>query len=62
MTDSPSGKALKGVLVVARGPGGGEAGTDKSGACRITGLSAGTFSVEATLSACSSYSYLNCTA
>lgn len=56
VTDSTSGKALKGVLVVARGPGGGEAGTDKSGAYRITGLGAGTFSVEATLSGYSSYS------
>lgn len=56
VTDSASGKALKGVLVVARGPHGGEASTDKSGAYRITGLGAGTFSVEATLSGYNSYS------
>ncbi|MGV8123522.1 MAG: carboxypeptidase regulatory-like domain-containing protein [Candidatus Xenobiia bacterium LiM19] len=55
VTDSLSGKALKGVLVVARGPGGGEASTDKSGAYRITGLDAGTFSVEATLSGYGTY-------
>ncbi|MDQ7826135.1 MAG: carboxypeptidase regulatory-like domain-containing protein [Candidatus Eremiobacteraeota bacterium] len=56
VTDSASGKILQGVLVVARGPDGGQAYTDKSGFYKITGLSAGTFTVEGTLSGYNAYS------